>query len=108
MNNYKDLKVWKKSVDLAVKVYEIMRDFPREEIYGLSAQLRRAGVSTASNIAEGWGRGSRGEFRQFLGTARGSNFEIQTQLVIVAILYVQCSGIEPACSSGLDKRVRLR
>ncbi len=60
--------------------------FPREELYGLSAQLRRSAVSVPSNIAEGQGRLSTGEFRQFLGIARGSNFELQTQLEIARSL----------------------
>jgi four helix bundle protein len=86
INSYRDLTVWQRAIAMSVAIYRLTADFPREEIYGLSAQLCRAGVSTASNIAEGWGRGSRGEYRQFLGTARGSNFEIQTQLVIVGEL----------------------
>jgi four helix bundle protein len=67
-------------MELAVQVYALTASFPREEIYGLTSQLRRASVSVASNIAEGRGRMSQGEFRQFLGTAQGSNFEVQTQL----------------------------
>jgi four helix bundle protein len=62
------------------------RDFPREEQYGLISQIRRCAVSVPSNIAEGQGRLSRGEFRQFLGIARGSNFELQTQLEIARAL----------------------
>ncbi|HET8636077.1 MAG TPA: four helix bundle protein [Acidobacteriaceae bacterium] len=58
------------------------QQFPREELYGLTAQLRRAAVSVASNIAEGYGRGSKGEYTNFLGMARGSVLEVQTQLVI--------------------------
>jgi four helix bundle protein len=61
-------------------------DFPKEEIYGLTSQLRRAGVSVASNIAEGYGRGSTGEYKHFLGMARGSNLEVQTQLTIAGEL----------------------
>jgi four helix bundle protein len=65
-----------------VALYRLTREFPREEIYGLTSQLRRAGVSVASNIAEGYGRSTKGEFRNFLGLARGSALEVQTQLVI--------------------------
>jgi len=64
------------------------QDFPREEQYGLTSQIRRAAVSVASNIAEGQGRLSAGEFRQFLGIARGSNFEVQTQLEIARALEI--------------------
>ena len=69
-------------MDMSVAVYELTQKFPREEIYGLTSQMRRASVSVASNIAEGRGRLTQGEFRQFLGTAQGSNFEVQTQLAI--------------------------
>jgi four helix bundle protein len=81
-NSYRDLKVWQKAVDMSVALYTLTEKFPKTEIYGLTSQLRRAGVSTASNIAEGFGRGSTGEYKQFLGMARGANFEVQTQLVI--------------------------
>lgn len=71
---------------MAVALYKLTATFPREELYGLSSQLRRAGVSVASNIAEGYGRKSTGEYRHFLGMARGSNMEVQTQLVIAGEL----------------------
>lgn len=82
VRSFRDLIVWQRSVELTVAVYELTREFPREEIYGLTSQIRRACVSVASNIAEGHGRNSTGEFRQFLGVARGSNFEVQTQLIL--------------------------
>jgi four helix bundle protein len=80
--SYRELEMWKRAIELSVVLYKLTRDFPREEIYGLTSQLRRAGVSVASNIAEGYGRSTRGEFRNFLGMARGSALEVQTQLVI--------------------------
>ena len=67
---------------MSVSIYKLTASFPKEETYGLSSQLRRAGVSVASNIAEGYARNSTGEYKQFLGMARGSNSEVQTQLVI--------------------------
>ena len=73
-------------MQLAVAIYRLTHDFPREELYGLTSQARRSVVSIASNIAEGQGRLSTGEFRQFLGIARGSNFELQTQLEIARSL----------------------
>jgi four helix bundle protein len=80
--SYRELKVWQRAIELSVAIYKLTTEFPREELYGLSSQLRRAAVSVASNIAEGYGRGSKGEFRQFVGVARGSVLELQTQLVI--------------------------
>ena len=69
-------------MQLATAIYRLTQSFPREEMYGLVSQLRRAAVSIPSNIAEGHGRSSAGEYRQFLWIARGSNFELQTQLEI--------------------------
>ncbi|MGB6870746.1 MAG: four helix bundle protein [Acidobacteriaceae bacterium] len=74
--------VWQRAVDLCVAIYELTRKFPREEIYGITQQIRRAGVSIPSNIAEGYARGSREQYRQFLSIAQGSCSELQTQLVI--------------------------
>ncbi|HEX4308417.1 MAG TPA: four helix bundle protein [Acidobacteriaceae bacterium] len=82
VESYRDLDVWQRAIEMSLALYGITSEFPREEIYGLTSQLRRAGVSVASNIAEGYGRSTRGEYRQFLGIARGSNLEVQTQLVI--------------------------
>lgn len=84
--SFRNLKVWQRAIDLATVVYKLTADFPRTEVYGLSSQLRRASVSIASNIAEGYGRASKGEFRQFVGVARGSVLELQTQLVIARTL----------------------
>jgi four helix bundle protein len=86
VQSFRDLEVWKKSVQMAVMVYRLTREFPKEETYGLSSQMRRAAVSIPSNIAEGHGRLNTGEYRQFLGVARGSNFELQTQLEIARAL----------------------
>ena len=81
-DSYKDLIVWQRSIQMTVAIYRLTSGFPKEETYGLTSQLRRAGVSVASNIAEGYARMSKGEYKQFLGVARGSNSEVQTQLVI--------------------------
>ena len=85
---FQDLTVWQRAMDLSVSVYELTRTFPREEQYGLSSQIRRASVSIASNIAEGRGRMTEGEFRQFLGIAQGSTFEVQTQLLLARRLKI--------------------
>jgi four helix bundle protein len=82
IQSFRDLVVWQRSIQTAVAVYRLTQNFPREETYGLTSQMRRAAVSIPSNIAEGHGRLSTGEYRQFLGVARGSNFELQTQLEI--------------------------
>lgn len=81
-NSYRDLKVWQKAFELSITVYRLTASFPRDELFGLTSQLRRAAVSTVSNIAEGYGRNTRGDYKQFLGIARGSAFEVQTQLAI--------------------------
>ena len=73
-------------MQLTVVVYKLTQDFPREELYGLTSQIRRSAVSLPSNIAEGHGRLNTAEFRQFLGIARGSNCELQTQLEIARAL----------------------
>lgn len=82
MNNYKELKVWQKAVDLATKIYEITQNFPKEEAYGLTSQIRRSAISIASNIAEGAGRNSRKDFNNFLGISYGSSCELDTQMII--------------------------
>lgn len=84
--SFRELLVWQRSMQLTVAVYSLTRNFPREELFGLTSQIRRSAVSVPSNIAEGHGRLSGGEFRQFLGIARGSNFELQTQLEIARAL----------------------
>ena len=79
-SSYRDLVVWQKAKALCLQVYGLTKVFPREEIYGLTSQARRAAVSVVSNIAEGQGKITTKEFIQFLGHARGSLFELQTQL----------------------------
>lgn len=82
MHKFKELQVWQKSVDLAVDLYKITKQFPTEEKYGLVSQINRCGVSIPSNIAEGAGRNSTGEFDHFLGISTGSSYELETQLII--------------------------
>lgn len=79
---YRELLVWKKAKYLAILAYRHTEAFPTAERFGLTSQIRRAAVSIPSNIAEGQGRLTKGEFRQFLGQARGSILELETQLVI--------------------------
>jgi len=82
VRDYKELDVWRKSVQLTTDLYEPTSGFPDTERFGLASQIRRAATSVAANIAEGWGRGSRKEFIQFLTIARGSLTELETHLII--------------------------
>jgi four helix bundle protein len=80
--SYRDLNVWQLSIELVKGVYRVTQKFPAAEIYALTSQIRRAAISIPSNIAEGQGRASSKEFRQFLGIAMGSMAELETQLII--------------------------
>lgn len=82
VKTHKDLDVWRKSMDFVTKLYKTTAVFPKEEMYGLSSQMRRAAVSIPSNIAEGAARKSNKEFIQFLHIALGSTVEIETQLIV--------------------------
>jgi four helix bundle protein len=82
MNYFKELKVWQKAIDLVTETYLKSAAFPKEELYGLTSQIRRSAVSIPSNIAEGCGRKTNKDFANFLGVALGSAFEFETQLII--------------------------
>ena len=82
MQNFKELKVWKLSIELSKLVFEITRTFPNEHKFGLSNQLFRCAVSIPSNIAEGCGRKLDKEFKQFVSISLGSSFELETQIII--------------------------
>lgn len=82
MHQYKELKLWQKSIDLVTRIYSLTRDFPTSERFGLVSQINRSAVSIPSNIAEGAGRNSDKEFVQFLAIAHASSFELETQLII--------------------------
>ncbi len=82
MGNYNELKVWNKSVDLAIGVYRATAEFPKDEIFGLRMQMRRAAVSVPCNLAEGAGRSTSKDYRHFVLQARGSLLELETQIVI--------------------------
>lgn len=100
VRSYHELLVWQKAVDLVAEIYRATRVFPKDELYGLTSQLRRASVSIPSNIAEGQSRLSTGEFRQFLGNAKGSLSEVETQIVIARRLEY----LEAAQASTLSER----
>jgi four helix bundle protein len=82
IRSYRDLVAWQKGIDLCEMIYRASEEFPSREIYGLTSQIRRAAVSVPSNIAEGAGRITRGEFVQSVGHARGSLLEVETQLIV--------------------------
>jgi four helix bundle protein len=86
-SDYRQLKVWQKAMDLTVEIYNLVKRLPREETYALSDQMRRAVVSIPSNIAEGQGRNSDKEFINFLSIARGSLWELETQIEICERLH---------------------
>tara|TARA_B100002049_G_C16034338_1_gene355978 strand:+ start:632 stop:979 length:348 start_codon:yes stop_codon:yes gene_type:complete len=82
MNYFKELKVWQKAIDLVTEIYTKSQEFPKEELYGLTSQIRRSAVSIPSNIAKGCGRKTNKDFANFLGISLGSAFELETQLII--------------------------
>jgi four helix bundle protein len=82
ISSYRDLEVWKKAIGLVTDVYRMTRAFPKDEMYGLTSQIRRAASSVPANIAEGWGRNMTGEYVQFLRIARGSLLELETHITI--------------------------
>ncbi len=87
MHQFKKLKVWHMAMDLTTDIYNLTTHLPPSEEYGLKSQMKRAVVSIPSNIAEGAGRGSKGEWKYFLGVANGSLFELHTQLLLSQRLY---------------------
>ena len=107
LKHYQQLIAWQKAIALVTEIYSATRSFPRDEIYGLTSQIRRAAVSVPSNIAEGQGRATRGEFLQFLGHARGSLCELETQTVIAANLHYLTDDQSDALSSSITEVGRI-
>jgi four helix bundle protein len=100
LQSYRELVVWQKAMELATLVYRLTESFPKREIYGLVAQLRRAGVSVPSNIAEGYGRGSRKEYVQFLSIAQGSLKELETQILSEKLAYATAAQVAKLLSEA--------
>ena len=97
VEDYKDLFVWKRGMELVQAVYRVARQLPKDEIFALSSQIRRASVSIPSNIAEGYGRSSPADYKRFLSIARGSAYEVETQLLLcVSLNYVSQAEVETA------------
>jgi four helix bundle protein len=103
IRSYRDLVAWQRAFALGVSVYRLTRAFPDHERFGLISQLRRGGVSVASNIAEGYGRGSRADYVRFLKVARGALFEVETQLLFARELeYASHEQLEPVTKQVND------
>lgn len=103
--DYKDLRVWHDSMELVRSIYQVSRQFPKEELFGLVSQIRRSAVSVPSNIAEGKGRYSQKELIQFLYRARGSLLELETQVLIAEDLaYIDAGTSRSLISQILDLR----
>lgn len=103
MHQFKELKVWQKAVDLATEVYDSTKNFPQEEKFGITSQVRRSVVSISSNIAEGAGRKSKKEFKLFLNYAYGSCSELETQLIISKNLGFLNQGSLPVLSESINE-----
>ena len=95
IKDFKDLVVWQRAMDLVAEVYQVVKKLPKEELYALSDQIRRAVISIPSNIVEGYGRNSSKEFSHFISIAKGSKSELETQLLLcVKIDYLKESDIQ--------------
>jgi four helix bundle protein len=105
LKSYQDLLGWQRAIELVVLVYQLSGEFPRNEIYGLTAQIRRASVSVPSNIAEGYGRGTRKEYIQFLSIAQGSLKELETQTILAERLsFATSAQVERLLSDSASAR----
>ncbi|MEP0007065.1 MAG: four helix bundle protein [Balneola sp.] len=82
IKTFRDLKIWQQSMELVTEIYRATSSFPEEEKYGLTSQLRRSSISIPSNISEGFGRNSQGDFKRFVNISMGSLFELQTQIEV--------------------------
>ncbi|OHB75386.1 MAG: four helix bundle protein [Planctomycetes bacterium RBG_16_55_9] len=103
IKTYRDLIVWQKSMALVTEIYKITKAFPKDEMYGLIAQMRRCAVSIPSNIAEGYGRKSRSDYVRFLRIAMGSIYELQTQLEIsLNLKYIKTDDFKRLCEMSRE------
>ena len=113
ISSFRDLVAWQRARDLGLEIYQLTSDFPQEERFGLTSQLRRGGVSVASNIAEGYGRGTHSDYARFLRIARGALFEIETQIEFAVTLgflstdeYKRLQGLVDATARPLSGLIR--
>jgi four helix bundle protein len=107
VQHYRELIVWQRAMELVEEVYRLSRAFPRDELYGLTQQIRRAAVSVPSNIAEGQARDSTAEFRRFLSIAQGSRAEVETQILIAIRLSYTTESEAQAAVSLLEELQRM-
>jgi len=105
--SFRDLKTWQAGMSLAAEVYQISRDWPKDELYGFTSQARRAAASIPANIAEGYGRESRGSYAQFLKIARGSLRELETHLLLAERVGVARPGTCQTCLDRADELGRM-
>jgi len=120
MHKVEDLKIWQKSIELTKLVYDAVLSLPSNEKYGLTSQIKRSVISISSNIAEGAGRNSDKEFKQFLSIANGSSYELQTQLILtvelnlisndkiqsIVKLLVEVQKMNYSLQKSLDKKIQ--
>ncbi|MEN8185571.1 MAG: four helix bundle protein [Bacteroidota bacterium] len=103
MHKLEDLKLWNKAMKVAEEIYLLSSDFPKDEKFGLTSQIRRSAVSVPSNIAEGAGRNTKGEFKHFIGIANGSSYELFTQLILSYKLnLVSINKVEPILGKVIE------
>jgi four helix bundle protein len=107
MSDFKNLRVWMKAHDLTVRIYRATRVFPREELFGLTSQMRRSAASIGANIAEGCGRRSDGEFARFLNIARGSAVELEYHVLLAHDLELLSDGAFLPLSKEIDEVQRM-
>jgi four helix bundle protein len=106
IKDFKDLKAWQKAMDLCVAAYDLTRNFPKDELFGLVNQIRRASVSVPANIAEGYGRGYLADYIRFLRNSRGSLFELETEVMLAHRLGMVASQDSDAFLAGLREAAR--
>ncbi len=104
---FENLDAWKEATDLAVRIYEITKNFPKEEIFGITSQLRRAAISISSNLAEGAGRKSKKDFKQFVHIASGSLNEVDSLLYISSWLNLMSTNLYKELKEHVDREGRL-
>ncbi len=107
MRNFKELKIWQKGFDIAVRAYKLTAYFPKEEKYGITSQITRASVSIPSNIAEGSSRSSEKDYNRFIEISLGSSFELETQLLISQALNFGEENLTAEILKDLDEEQKM-